>query len=327
MPAGTIRALTSFACLAILAAFSHAPAQPVRTDHARAEMMANVKSVAPGDSFWAALKLVPDAGWHVYWFNPGDAGVPPRLEWNLPDGWSAGPLLFPYPERFENPPLASYGYKDEVWYPVRIAVSSGSLPGDSFVIRARAEWLICREECLPESADLSLAMGTGAPAPDAKAWAAALEKLPVPAPEWNWRARFGETSLQISWDVPQGSNPGEVLFYPADQGVIAHAAPQSLRREGSRAILTIDRDPVLKAAPDTLRGVLVATAGWPAGGGNSGSDAGRAAVTVGIDTRESRTGSESGSGTALIIIMLALAALILLAVMKRPHVQGQRSKS
>jgi DsbC/DsbD-like thiol-disulfide interchange protein len=324
MPAGRFRSLFS---LAAIAASSLLDAQPVRTDHARAELIANITTAAPGDSFWAALKLVPDRGWYVYWSNPGDAGFPPRLEWSLPDGWSAGPLQFPYPDRFEDPPLASFGYKDEVWYPVRITVSSGTVPNAPFVIRARAEWLICREECVPEGADLTLALNTGSPVPDsvraadARIWAAALDKLPVTAPEWNWRAHFGETSLEISWNVPQGSNPGEVLFYPAEQGVITHAAPQSLRRDGVRAILTVDRDPVLLAKPDTLRGVLVATTGWPAGTGAPD----RAAIAVAIDTRESRTAGESGTGPALILGLLALAVLILIAVLKRPHLQRNKS--
>ena len=41
-----------------------------------------------------------------------DAGMPPSLDWELPNEWTAGPLRFPVPERFETPPLASFGYKD-----------------------------------------------------------------------------------------------------------------------------------------------------------------------------------------------------------------------
>jgi thiol:disulfide interchange protein DsbD len=160
----------------LFAVITSAPANPVRTDHARAELVASVPSVAPGDTFWVALKLTPDEGWHVYWFNPGDAGLPPRLEWTLPKGWQAGPLQVPWPDRFETPPLASYGYKDEVWYPVRIIVPSGEdgkVSGALFetaaVIRAHATWLICREECLPEEADLELTItfDTGLSRPDA----------------------------------------------------------------------------------------------------------------------------------------------------------------
>lgn len=298
--------------LLAFAAMSAASAAAVRTDHAEAELVVDVVSVAPGDTLRAALRLEPDPGWYVYWINPGDAGLPPTLEWSLPQGWRAGPLEFPVPRRIETPPFASFGYKEEVWYPVRVVAPSGDFAGAPATLRARAEWLICAEECLPESAELSVTVGTGTTVPDAARaaeWDAALARLPAPAPDRGWRARYGESSLELSWDGGETSADDAVFFFPEAQGVIAHAAPQSLRLENGRAFLLMDRDPVLLARPDTLRGVLAFGDGR--------------AVALAVDAREPPPESPAGSGPLLplLIGLAVLLGIVLVGVMKKPHLQ------
>ena len=290
----------------------------VRTGHTEAELVVDAVSIAPGDTLRAALRLKPDPGWHVYWSNPGDAGLPPTLEWSLPslpEGWRAGPLEFPVPRIIETPPFASFGYKEEVWYPVRVTAPSGDFAGAEATLRARAEWLVCAEECLPESADLSVTVGTGKTVPDrarAAEWATALARLPAPAPDRGWRARYGESSLELSWERGETSADDAVFFFPEEQGVVAHAAPQSLRveeREGGRAFLLMDRDPVLLARPDTLRGVL------EFGDGR--------AVALAVDARDPPAEDPPGSGPLLplLVALAVLLGIVLVGVMKKPHLQ------
>ena len=61
-----------------------------------------------------------DEHWHVYWRNPGDAGLPPRINWKLPDGFTAGEIMWPTPEVIVTEPLVSYGYHGDVLLPVLI---------------------------------------------------------------------------------------------------------------------------------------------------------------------------------------------------------------
>ena len=44
----------------------------------------------------------PAPGWHGYWLNPGDAGLPMDVKWQLPTGFSAGPLRYPVPTRLDD---------------------------------------------------------------------------------------------------------------------------------------------------------------------------------------------------------------------------------
>lgn len=295
----------------------------VRTGHARAELVTTVASVAPGDTFRAALRLLPDAGWHVYWSNPGDAGMPPSLDWKLTGGWKASPLRFPVPERFETPPLASYGYKDEVWYPVDITAPKGAPTDHPVVLRARAEWLICREECLPEAADFVVTIGVGRPEPDpenAARVARADARLPRPATFEDGVAEFHDSTVVLSWKLnEEGGAQGEAraaladaYFFPALQGVLSHAAPQQVTFADGRARLEVRRDDVLRTRPDTLRGVLAAGMGTT-----------RRGYELSLPTRiaMSEDGAEDvGPWTAILVGLLALAGLALIIVFKRPHV-------
>jgi DsbC/DsbD-like thiol-disulfide interchange protein len=302
------------AAISLVAAATHPPT--VRTAHARTSLIATVSSIAPGDSFTVALRIQPDSGWHVYWSNPGDAGMPPSLEWKLPKDWTQGLLVFPTPTRFETPPLASYGYQDDVWYPMTVFAGVGDV-GPRVMLRARAEWLICREECLPEAADFTVALAMGQTVSHARnsdlVERFARANLPQPHPHWNFSAAYEDSVVVIAWDVPSDFNRDQKpYFFPATQGVILHAAAQTFEVNDTRAHLTIKRDDVLRLTPDTLRGVLVLSNGET-----------RHAYTLGLEaTRETGFTGQTNLLAVLVIGLLSLAGLILIVVMKRPHVSG-----
>ena len=64
----------------------------------RAAIEAETSTPAPGDTVTVAIVMDPKPGWHDYWLNPGDAGTPLELEWQLPAGVTAGPIRAPVPE-------------------------------------------------------------------------------------------------------------------------------------------------------------------------------------------------------------------------------------
>src|SRR3954469_3312524 len=64
----------------------------------KASLVAEVSSFTPGKPFLAGVRLQHDAGWHTYWKDPGDSGLPTTVAWNLPKGVTAGPLEWPEPQ-------------------------------------------------------------------------------------------------------------------------------------------------------------------------------------------------------------------------------------
>src|SRR5690606_38956069 len=101
---------------------SASAAGPVRVDSVEVEIVADRAAVVPGEPMRIGLRIRHDPQWHTYWRNPGDSGLPTRLDWRLPEGFEAGPIRWPAPQRLFIPPLANYGYEGEIVLPVALQV-------------------------------------------------------------------------------------------------------------------------------------------------------------------------------------------------------------
>jgi len=127
------------------------------------------------------VKYVVAPGWHIYWENPGETGIPTTIDLTLPEGFTVGPAHYPGPETFMMPgDLTNYGYEGEVVILAELtAPAAPVLSGDS-EIAAETRWLVCRaEQCVPGSASLSLSLAD-LPAEDQTE--AFLSHLPSPLP-------------------------------------------------------------------------------------------------------------------------------------------------
>ena len=231
-------------------------AQPAR--HVKASLLAEADAVVPGQPLTVGIRLEMDEGWHTYWRNPGDSGLPTRARWELPGGFAAGEIRWPYPMRFRTGPLVSYGYERDVLLPVEIHVPA-SVDGREVRIAARVDWLECQEACVPGRADLSLALpvrATKAAGPHAALFAEARRRLPAKDPGWRVTAQPAPPALRLLARAPRGTELREAWFYPAAPRVLDHAKPQPLVREGANHRLDLPLDPN-GAAPERLAGVLV----------------------------------------------------------------------
>src|SRR6185312_3721849 len=113
----------SFFAAALLCASLLLQAAPRPTKHATVELLSQEQSAAPGSEATVGLHFVLENGWHIYWVNPGDSGQPPALKWQLPEGFAAGEIQWPRPERMQSSPsLADYGYHSEVLLSVKLKV-------------------------------------------------------------------------------------------------------------------------------------------------------------------------------------------------------------
>src|SRR6476659_7807503 len=132
----------------------------------------------PGGEVELAIHRRPAPGWHGYWLNPGDAGLPMDVKWQLPKGFSAGPLRYPVPTRLTVAGLMNYVFEHDYAVLVRLKVPAGAT--GSVPIRATAHWLACTDKiCVPEQGELALDLPVGTGAPNRAqfdAWRAALAK-------------------------------------------------------------------------------------------------------------------------------------------------------
>jgi DsbC/DsbD-like thiol-disulfide interchange protein len=237
-------------------------AQAVPPRHVRASLVAEADAVRPGQPLTAGIRLEMEKGWHTYWRNPGDSGLPTRVKWDLPEGFAAGEILWPYPIRFGTGPLMSYGYEHEVLLPVEVRVPA-SFAGAEVRLLARVDWLECQEACIPGKAEVSLALpvrATTRPGPHAALFADARRRLPARDPGWRFSASSAPRGLTLVARAPRGTALREAYFYPTTPRLLDHAKPQALTREGDVHRLELFRDPN-GAPPERLAGVLVAQTG------------------------------------------------------------------
>src|SRR5580692_9503205 len=115
-----------FAILLALAAGTPALCASDSADaqHVHVQLMTAANGVAAPGQVLAGLYFKLENGWHVYWMNPGDAGQPPKINWTLPSGVTAGPMQFPAPKRLPLGPLMDFGYEDEVLFPFTLTADS-----------------------------------------------------------------------------------------------------------------------------------------------------------------------------------------------------------
>jgi thiol:disulfide interchange protein DsbD len=236
-------------------------ADPVRTPHVEAELVADRDALVPGEPIAVALRLAMIPGWHTYWRNPGDSGEPTRLAWRLPTGFAAGELEWPVPQRIPVGPLMNFGYTGEVLLPVRLEVPRDLRAGGAVTLAAKANWLVCEVPCVQEEAELSVTLPVAARSTEdprwAKAIAAARASVPTAPDGRSLSARSEPGGASLFFLPAAGVAPKEAFFLPFDEGKIEPAAPQALAPEGEgyRLRLAAAAQPV--GALERLTGILV----------------------------------------------------------------------
>jgi thiol:disulfide interchange protein len=131
----------------------------------KASLVAETHGFQPGKDLVVALRLEQDPGWHTYWQDPGDAGLATDVSWSLPKGVTAGPLLWPKPQVFKDPGgLVGYGYEGHSMVLAVIHVPD-NYRGDELSIKAQANWLACKDVCIPGNAGVSLVLARLDPNP------------------------------------------------------------------------------------------------------------------------------------------------------------------
>ncbi len=251
-----------------LAAPAYAASPVVPADPVAARLVPEAGSVAPGGTLWVDLHLEIAPGWHVYWRNPGDSGLPTEIAWTLPAGFSAGDIAWPVPDRFVLGAIGNYGYHGRADLLVPIAAPADLEPGGAIHLEAHANWLVCSDICIPGEAKLALDLPGGAvpPAADpsvAALFAAVRERLPKAA---GFETRFVASERDIRLFVPAAALSGvdkpAVSFFPFDSNIVdAVAEPKEERRaDGLDLVLARASGPVA-TLPATLAGVLVLRGG------------------------------------------------------------------
>ena len=297
---------------------------PVKAEHLTAELVSLAPSVAPGSSVDVGLVVSLEEHWHVYWTNAGFAGYPPSIKWTLPEGVTAGPILFPVPSRLPVGPLMDFGYEDNTAFPVKILIASNVKPGPIH-LDAKITWLVCREVCIPGKAHMGIDLTVtpnAQPGQEIGALGAALKAIPPALPKnWDVTATGSRSTLAITFHPDEVVKASDVEFYPYDEGIIADSDPQPvLKLSGDRFRICLARgeDPnhpgQYPPEPATVHAVLKVSDGEgyeftaPITQGDT-SDCNSAATAAAFNVAKPGSGSTSGttsSGASKLTVLPAI---------------------
>ncbi len=246
----------------------------------KASLVAATDGVAPGGTVTVALKLEHAAHWHTYWINPG-LGMPTTIRWTLPEGFSAGPIVWPLPEALETEVGNQHVYGGTVYLLTEIKVPAGLKVGETVTLSGRADWQVCEDggSCIPQDAELKLSLPVaampGVVAEVEKAAAAVRAVQPKESAAWSVAAEVATKEVVVDGEKEEkrvltltltpgdGANadPGKVYYF--DRTATVTNEKQKVRQEGGKWILEAVVDPEKPGAD----GFLHASKGWLAGGG------------------------------------------------------------
>ncbi|MEM6414570.1 MAG: thioredoxin family protein [Pseudomonadota bacterium] len=256
-----------FALLVILATscFSFARAQlfqPVEavtvgskltatTEHAVTTLAPTQKGFVPGETIWFVFRQQLEDGWHVYWRNPGDSGLPLELKWDLPTGFRAGETVNPPPERIPVGDFVNFGHHGAPVFLSPVHVPAAATVGDTVTAKLLATWLICEQVCVPETAtfDVSLPI-TQYPGLDHEEMVLAeMAQSAAPKPHSAsaviYENRANRNVLVVdalgTLDKAAETHNPTAFFFPYKEGVFSPSSPQSAGFISDKVVLSIKR--------------------------------------------------------------------------------------
>lgn len=256
------RWVTAAAAAALLVASACAAKQEL----VKVEFLADTRSVAPGQSFAVGALFHIQDGWHIYWRNPGDAGLATALDLDLPAGFEAGPIQWPLPETFhQGGGILGYGYQHTVLLWRMVRAPKALREGTAATISLEASWLACKSTCIPGevTGKLTLPLGNGAAPANRELFASWRRRLPATGP-----APFHQ---HVHGGIPKGGTSGQFRIHlhwdKAPTGVEWLPAPDEGLLLEDVAVRTTDKETAIaftaslidNAKVETLQSLMVYT--------------------------------------------------------------------
>ncbi len=233
--------------------------QPSGQSLVQARLVAEPNSLRKGKTGWLAVHLTMKPGWHIYWRNPGDAGIATSIDWRLTPGVTAGPIAWPQPERFAARSIVAYGYSGEIALLTRLQLPRKRL-SDRIKIEALVSWLACAEVCIPGSQQLTMSIPEReAAAPqDAALFERTLKRIPRRAA---FRVAMRTNADSIHLSVPKAAWSGivkpQLSFYPYDNSIIDHGAAQFATVDAEQIDLRLQPSAMFDDRRTMLNGLLI----------------------------------------------------------------------
>ncbi|WP_035610399.1 protein-disulfide reductase DsbD domain-containing protein [Haloferula sp. BvORR071] len=225
--------------LALLLTLCSALAEPAATKGVDVSLISEQTAIAPGQPFTVGLKIHHHPGFHTYWKNPGIAGIPVNLEWQLPEGFSAGPIQWPYPQRSMMAIHPVHGFERDVLLMVEITPPA-QFAATTAELKATASWMACADGCYPGKTELTLTLPKAEKAREGAEnrafFAQARAELPQPIAHWKFELLSAvdaeEIRLRLTPADGQALAPTEPYFFSSDGQISSSPVQKATVKDG-----------------------------------------------------------------------------------------------
>lgn len=224
-------------------------------------------AVELGGEFTVAVRFKIEPGWHIYWKNSGDSGMPPSFKVVAPDGVAIVRADWPVPEVFRTPDETTFGYSGEAAVILTLRCPQDLPIAKPLDLKIESEWLVCKESCLMGSRTMGLRIplvGQGDPKAQVAAgkdFSSLLARLPGDAASLGMTAEVRDSELSVRVPAADGAR---VRLLPFEtRGIRFRPGPvfESVAKDGKadiRVTLRIEPDPDAES-PRTLGGLVTVT--------------------------------------------------------------------
>ncbi|MES2607125.1 MAG: thioredoxin family protein [Pseudomonadota bacterium] len=132
----------------------------ITQSHTTLTLKSSTETIQPNSEFWLQLDWALDPHWYIYAQNPGDGGLPPSFEFELPAGITVEETTWPKSSDLSKEGLAIYGYKNSCKTLIRLKASANYKASSLDTIKISVRWGICHDQCIVDNTVLGLRFPT-----------------------------------------------------------------------------------------------------------------------------------------------------------------------
>ena len=208
--------------------------------------------------FIVGVKFTLKEDWHTYWKNPGDSGLPPKFEWDLPPGIEAGEINFPIPEMINFDDMVNYSYSQTVIFPVKFKINK-KYEGLQQA-KVKISWLVCKEICLAQDTiiNFNIKFGNEKPNIDLKILNRIIQNSSIKLNNYAdvKSIIFRKNSLELRFKT-EITDVESIIFYPSEYGQYNHSSTQNYKITKDEIFISVPLDQYASEKPKSIDGLII----------------------------------------------------------------------
>lgn len=232
------------------------------TGEAKADIILDSFDIEKDSVIQAGILVTLEDGWHVYWRNSGDSGMPTSFEFDFSDGIKVTEIQWPVPKIFEFEGYASYGYEDKVLFPFKLILSKENYD-KPFLINVKLKSLICKDVCKPYNDELKIEIDLNQSIVSSsdinEIFKQTFENLPEENKIFSISAKdfSDKILLTLNSDRINFSKLSNVHFIPYENGIFKNSLNQKFTRNKNSIELSVEYDQFRTKTPESIEGLLI----------------------------------------------------------------------